>query len=224
MDDNELIQYFIKRYGLTDLQASFVIHNDLTKISPYQVSKMKVELEKLSNEANDLYNKIVNEDALVNDVKEDLIRIKKTYGQPRRCKIVSESVITGIPEGKFKIILTENNYLCKIDINNPKFPKFKNDKPKIITVAENTDNIIIFDDQGKSYKLPVHKITLNDGRSNGIDIRILVKGIMSGIVAIMPEEKLNKYAKRIDKPFFLTCVSRKGLIKKLDLNAFSGNI
>ena len=217
-DDNEMIQYLIKKYNLTDLQASFVIHNDLSKISPYQVAKLKEQLKILNEESQVLYNKIVNEDILVQDVRADLLRIKKLYGSPRRCSIISESVLTGVPEGTFKIILTENNFITKIDNNAEKFPRFKNDKPKIITVAENTDNIIIFDDQGKSYKLPVSKVILNDGRSNGIDIRIIIKGIMTNIVSIIPEAVLNNYAKRVDKPFFLTCVSRKGLIKKLDLN------
>lgn len=217
-DDNEMIEYLIKKYHITDLQASFAIHNDLTKISPYHVAKMEQELATLNQDAAILYSKIVDENELVKDLREDLVRIREKYKQPRRCKIIKESVVTGIPEGEFRIIITENNYICKIDVNRNGLPKFRNDKPKFIVKADNTDKLVIFDSAGKSYKLPVNSITLHDNRSNGLDIRILIKDLTSSIVSMIPEDRLKKYAKKINPPYFLTCISRSGLIKKIDLN------
>ena len=217
-DDNEMVDYLVKKYKLTDLQASFAIHNDLTKISPYHVKKMEAELAILIQESDELYRKIVDENELVKDLRADLVRIREKYKQPRRCKIIKESVVTGIPEGMFKIIITENNFICKIDAKRENLPKFRNDKPKYILKTDNTDKLVIFDSAGKSYKLPVNSVTLHDNRSNGLDIRILVKDLTSSIVSMISEERLKAFSKKINPSYFLTCVSRAGLIKKMDLN------
>ena len=47
MSDPELIEYLIKKYGLTDLQSSFVVNNELKKISPVHLAKYMEEYEKL---------------------------------------------------------------------------------------------------------------------------------------------------------------------------------
>lgn len=222
MDDNSLIEALIKKFKLTDLQASFVIHNDLSKISPYHIQMYEEELTKLNATATELYNKIIDENALALDVYNELQQLKNTYGQPRRCKIIKESDVTGIPEGLFKIIITEKNNISKIDAERTTFPKFKDDKPKFAIKVNNIDNVVLFDDRGKCYRLPVHKIPLHDNRSNGVDIRILIKDLTSNISNIIPESVIDKFSKRVDIPFFFTCVTVNGYIKKLNLTDLLG--
>ena len=215
--DSELIEELIQRFNLTDLQAAFVIHNDLSKISPYHVEIYAQQLVELKQQADLYYSKLVNEAELTKDIREELLRIKKQYGSPRRCKIIKENEVTGIPEGRFKIIVTERSYICKIDINRTGVPNFKQDRPKYMLIADNTDNLLIFDNQGKIYKLPVNNITLHDNRSNGLDIRILVKSLTSDIVSIITESSLIEYSKRINPMFYLICLSRNGFCKKVEL-------
>ena len=215
--DYELIEELIQRFSLTDLQATFVIHNDLSKISPYHTEIYAKQLAELKQQADIYYSKLVNEDELTKDIREDLLRIKKQYGSPRRCRIIKESEVTGIPEGRFKIIVTERNFICKVDVNRNGIPNFKQDKPKYMLVADNTDNLLILDNQGKIYKLPVNVITLHDSRSNGLDIRILVKNLTSDIVSIITESSLVDYSKRINPMFYMVCLSRNGFCKKVEL-------
>lgn len=216
--DSELIEELIQRFNLTDLQATFVIHNDLSKISPYHTEIYAKQLEELNQQANTYYLKLVNEEELTKDIKEDLLRIKKQYGSPRRCKIITENEVMGIPEGRFKIIVTERNFICKVDVNRSGVPNFRQDKPKYMLIANNTDNLLIFDNQGKIYKLPVNSITLHDSRSNGLDIRILVKDLTSDIVTIITESSLVEFSKRINPSFYLVCLSRNGFCKKVELD------
>lgn len=216
--DSELVEELIQQFKLTDLQASFVIHNDISKISPYHTELYAKQLDELKHSAEVYYSKLVNEDELTKDIREELLRIKKQYGTPRRCKIITESEVTGIPEGRFKIVITERNYICKIDVNRNNIPNFKQDKPKYMLIANNTDNLLIFDSQGKIYKLSVNSITLHDNRSNGLDIRILVKSLTSDIVTIITETSLIEYSKRINPSFYLISVSRNGYCKKVVLD------
>lgn len=220
MNNEEFVEYLIAHYSLTDAQALFILHCDISKLSPYNVEIFKEESYKLNQLADQYYKKIIDENELIKDIREDLIKIKEKYGCPRRCSFINVGELNGIPEGTFKIIVTEEGFLCKFDSESGKFPTIRNDKPKMVIKVENSDNIIIFDNKGKSFKLPVHKIPIYDGRSNGIDVRVLIKELTSGICTVIPESKIKELSKRIDKPFFLTVVSKKGFIKKMELIEF----
>ena len=221
-NDTELIEVLIKQFKLTDLQASFVIHNDISKISAYHTSIYAEQLKELKQAADTYYVKLVDEEELTKDIRQELLDIKKKYGTPRRCKIIKESEVTGIPEGMFKIIITEKNFICKIDMNRETLPNFRQDKPKYILKANNTDNLLIFDNKGKVYRLAVNKITLYDNRSNGLDIRILIKELTSDVVTIMSEEKVLEFSKKIDPKFYLLVLSSKGYCKKMELDELLG--
>ena len=58
---------------------------------------------------------------------------------------------------------------------------FRNDSLRTMIKIDNTDSILIFDEQGKVFKLPVHKIPFTDRSSNGTDIRFLIKGLTANI-------------------------------------------
>ena len=49
----------------------------------------------------------------------------------------------------------------------------------------NTENILLFSEKGRVFKLPVHKVPITEKNSVGIDIRILIKGLMSNIVKVI---------------------------------------
>ena len=86
--------------------------------------------------------------------------------------------------------------------------------------VENTENIILFSEQGRAFKLPVHKIPVSDKNSMGVDLRILVKGVMSSIVKVLPEDIIVKLSKTRKDKFFLTVVTQGNCIKKMDLDDF----
>ena len=48
-------------------------------------------------------------------------------------------------------------------------------------------NILIFDELGKVYKLPVHKIAFSDRNSPGIDIRMIIKNLTANINSVFYE-------------------------------------
>ena len=101
----------------------------------------------------------------------ELLEIKAKYGMPRKCKIISESEVNGVAAGTFKVIITENNFIKKIGVNDP-ITKPKNDNVKFVVVGDNSRNILLFDEFGKVYNIPIAKIPFADKNSSGIDIHI----------------------------------------------------
>lgn len=219
INDNDLVEFLIKKLDVTDLQAKFVLGTDIRKLSIGYLDKYIQDSESLKIEAANYQKMLLEDESLIeNEIIAELEYFKKKYGGPRRCKVLKQSDIADIPQGQFKIIVTENNFIKKVQVNDG-LGSFKGDAPKIILIADNTENIIIFDEMGKVFKLPVHKISFSDKNSNGIDIRLLLKNLTSNINTVIYEPILKSFTEKSAK-FFITTVTNNGYIKKLDIEDF----
>lgn len=221
IDDNALIEYLIKKIKITDLQASYIISADLKRLSPGYLKKYKEELNELERIKNDLLVHIMDDKVIENDIRQELLEIRKKYGAPRKCKIISTNEVSEIPKGEMTVAITEKNFVRKVPGNTP-IGSFRNDTLRTAIHLDNTDSIIIFDEMGKVFKLPVHKIPFTDKNSNGIDIRFIIKSLTANICTIIPESVLKSLAStgHMNNKHYLVTLSNGGLIKRMDLDDF----
>lgn len=220
-DDGVLIDYLTKKFKITDLQAKYIIDADLRKLSIGYLEKYKQEAIVLNQEKDELMRHIVDDKVIENDIRQELIDIKKKYGKPRNCKIISDESANEIPKGEMLVAITENNFIRKVPANTS-IGTFKNDKVKNIIKIDNADNMLIFDEIGKVFKLPVHKIPFTDKNANGVDIRFLVKTLTANVNTIIPESVIKMFAEKgiHDNKHYLVTLTNSGLIKRMDLDDF----
>lgn len=218
IDDNYIIEKLISSINITDLQARYIINARTKEKSIAYLNKYMEEAQALTEECNMLLEKITNEDIIVKEIIDELKYYKKKYGKPRNCRVIKDSDISDIPKGEFKIVITENNFIKKVPVNDS-IGSFRGDSPKIILKGDNTENILIFDEQGKVFKLPIHKIPFTDRSSNGTDIRTLIKQLTSNINKVIYEPVLKELTNKTRK-YFVTVLTKTGYIKKLDLEDF----
>lgn len=219
IDDVALIEYLIKKLKITDIQARFIINSNIKNLSLAYLQKYKEEYKKNKDIEAFCMEMITNESKIEQEIIDELLFFKQKYGHPRKCKVIKLAEAEGIPAGRFKIIITENNYIKKINPTDP-VSAYKGDSPKHVLEVENSDNIILFSEQGRAFKLPVHKIPISDKSSIGVDLRIIVKGIMSSIVRVLPEEMIIRLSKTRKEKYFLTIATKGNCIKKMDLADF----
>lgn len=218
-DDNVIVEYIIKKCNLTDLQAKFIIGVNLSRLSYGHLKNYKEERKKLDTLIKE-YTKIVTDDGSIikKEIDQELLEIEKKYGTPRLCRIASIDEENQIPKGIFKVVITERNYIRKIpDVD--KVGIVKRDNPKFILKVDNAENILIFDNKGKVFNLPVSKIPITDRNSSGTDIRILVRNLTSDIISVFYEPIFKKIATSPNK-HYLTVLTRSNTIKKLDIEDF----
>lgn len=218
VDDTYLIEFLVSKLNITDLQSKFIINTDLRKLSVGYLNRYLIEAEELSVLKTEYLNKITNDDIILQEIVDELKYYKKKYGKPRNCKVISQSEISDIPKGEFKVVISDNNFIKKVAINDP-IGTFRGDAPKIVVKGDNTESLIIFDEKGKVFKLPIHKIPFTDRNSNGTDIRTIIKHLTSNINKVLYEPTLKDLASRTKK-YFITVVTRDGNIKKLDIEDF----
>lgn len=217
-DDTYLIEYLVKKVKITDLQAKFIINSNIKALSKAYLKKYKEDLKVCTEMITFYENKITHDELIVQDIVEELEHIKKKYGEPRKCKVISKNDVTNIPKGDFKIVITENNYIKKLSPNDY-VGAYRGDNPKFIINVENTENLLLFSTQGKVFKLPVHKIPMSEKNSVGFDIRILLKGLTSDIISVIYEPHLKMASKKFGKDY-LVVVTLNNCIKKLELDDF----
>jgi len=216
MDENYLINWLMKKLNITDLQAKFVLHTEIRKLSKGHLNKYKEEQKMLLDKVNEFVNIITNQSLIDKEIEQELLDIKVKYGKPRQAKIISESQASNIPEGEFKIVITEQNFIKKLQVAEP-IRTFKGDNAKCVIVGDNSKDILLFDQMGKVFRMPIHKISFTDKNSPGFDIRLILKKLTSNIITVMyvpiAEHLMNKSSK-----YFVVTISKNGLIKRMDIN------
>nr|DAY70946.1 MAG TPA: DNA topoisomerase 2 beta [Caudoviricetes sp.] len=216
--DNELIELLISKYRLTDIQASYIINAQIKQLSRGYLDKYKEEFNKLSKEESWLEGRIANDKLIKEDVKNELIMLRNKYATPRICKVIKVSNLGNIPEGTFKIIITENNYIRKIG-ENENVNVVKGDRPKFVLTVSNLENILLFDNKGRVFKLPIHRIPIMAKNEPGIDVKGVIKGLTADIISVIYEPMVTKLA-ALKQKVYVAILSKNNTIKKLDIQDF----
>lgn len=216
VDENYLVNWLMKKLKITDIQALFILRTQLKALSKGNLDKYKAEQKDLLVKVNECVAYITDENLIDKEIENELLEIKAKYGKPRQSVIISEAEASDIPEGEFKIVITESNFVKKMQVNEP-IKAYKGDNAKYILIADNSKDILLFDQMGKVFRLQVHKIPFTEKNSAGVDIRLLIKKLTSNIISVMYVPILEMLANKKSK-YYLSIISTKGLIKRIDLN------
>ena len=219
IDDNYLIEYLIKAIHVTDLQAKFILNTDIRRLSKGYLEKYKAEFAELEAAIPGYKNAITDDGSFImNEIDQELLYIEQKYGTPRLCEVKEVADDNNIPRGTFKIVISRRNYIRKIP-DTDKVGVIRGDDPKFILKVENTENILIFDNKGKCFKMPVNKIPVTDKQAAGTDIRILCKNLTADIIAVYYEPTLKQIIESGHK-HYIAVVTKNNAIKKLDMEDF----
>lgn len=218
LDDSVMIEFLINKLNITDIQAKHLINIPLKKLTTPFLAKYKKTFKEDKVVIDDCIAKITNENLIRQEIYNEIKEIRDKYKMPRKCRIITKSELTGIPQGEFNVIITENNYIRKLP-TNANITAVRGDNPVQVIRGENTENVLVFTALGRSYKIPIHKIPVCDRNNPGIDLRILK--ISSPIVRIIYEPFIKDIVrKHLKERFYLCICTKQNQIKKVILDEF----
>ena len=215
IDDNALIEYLIRTLKVSDLQAKFIINTNIGKLSMAYLKKYKQEAKETIAEVERLTKFTINDELILEEIAKELIEFKAKYGKRRTNRLIKDESSSDIPAGEFRIVVTSDNKIKKLQLNDPVNNR-NSAPPKIARVVDNSKNIFFLDAMGRVFKSPVHKIPFTDRNSPGIDVRVLIKKLTSDIIALVYEPDLENMLEKVN-PHYAVVVSKKGYIKALTL-------
>ena len=210
--------------GFSEPQAKAILDMKLSKLANLE----KIEVQ---NEYDAKMQELLKLGAIILDPNPELIRIftklKSTYGDARRTKIIQvattpeEKEIEFVEPEKCVVVMTEGGTIKRIPISsfrtqkrNGKGVKSQEDITSAVIRTNTIDQLMIFTNQGRMYRLLVNDIPESTNAGKGTLIRSLV-AMETG------EESAVMYSiYRDSHPDFILFVTKNGTVKKTPLDEY----
>ncbi len=223
------IESLKESFDLSDRQAKAILDMRLQRLTGLEKIKIINEIEELENLIKNLTEILENKDKLLEIIREELIEMKRKYGDERRTEISNDYTDIEdedlIPEEEIVITLTVNNYIKRLAIDTyrtqnrggrgVKGMATNNDDvvDRMLVTSTHTD-VLFFTNKGKVYRLRGHQIPEFSRQSKGIPV-INLLDIEKGeeVKAMISLDDYNEEQQ-------LLFVTKKGISKRVSLSNF----
>lgn len=220
----------IKKYKLSEIQAKAILEMRLQKLTGLERDKIEIEYKETIQLIEKLRSILASKKLQMQIVREELLEIKRLYGDNRRTDIVYKaeefSVEDMIAEENVAITITHAGMIKRFPVSGYRrqarggkgisAAKTKEDDfVEHMFIASTHHYILFFTDKGRCYWLKVHEIPEGSRVARG-------KSIVN-LVAKQPEEKIAAFVsvKDFDDEHSIVMVTEKGIIKKTGLSEYS---
>jgi len=220
----------VERFALSEEQAQAILDMRLQRLTNLEQRKIVEEYEETIKLINRLKTLLASERLIFNLIKEELLSLRDAYGDERRTEIVEIApeirVEDLIAEEDMVVTITHTGYIKRNPISlyrsqhrggkgkmgiNIKEEDFVED----LFIASTHDYILFFTDAGKVHWMKVHELPQAGRLTRG-------KAIVN-LLNLSPQEKVNNILplKEFAKGKFITFMTKRGIIKKTALEAYS---
>lgn len=221
----------MERFNLTEKQATAILDMKLQRLTSLEQERVKKERSDLLKLIEELKSVLDSEQKILDIIKKELSELKREYGDERRTEITNVETTELNMEDLVKsadmiITVTHAGYIKRLPIHTYKQQKRggkgvigagKKDEDFIedLFVANTHSYILFFTNQGKVHWLKVYHIPEASRQAKGKAIvNLLHLGKDERITAFVP-------VKEFDDQHFIVMVTKKGIIKKTNLEDFS---
>jgi DNA gyrase subunit A len=218
------------RFGLTQVQAQTVLDMQLQRLTGLEREKILTELAALLKQIERLVAILGSDQLVMQIVIEELRALQQKYGDARRTEILPDEgefrIEDLIAEEDMAITVSNTGYIKRTAITSYRNQR-RGGKGRIgmrtreedfvshLFVASTHAYIMIFSDRGRAYWLKVHEIpdVGPDGRGKAI----------ANLVSMEEGERIAALlaVKEFEASKFVVMGTRRGVIKKAELSAFS---
>ncbi len=220
----------MEKFAFSDEQAQAILEMRLQRLTNLEQRKIVDEYEEMIKLINRLKALLASERLILNLIKEELLSIRDAYGDERKTEIVEVApeirVEDLIAEEDMVVTITHTGYIKRNPISlyrsqhrggkgkvgiNVKEEDFVED----LFIASTHDYILFFTDAGKIHWMKVHELPQAGRLTRG-------KAIVN-LLHLSPQEKVTAILSLKDfaKEIFITFMTKRGIIKKTALEAYS---
>ena len=221
----DAIENLVKKFDFTTEQATAIVMLQLYRLTNTDITVLNEKLENLRKIIEELTGILNDESKLKGVIKDELRRMKKEYGVPRKTEIsetVKEIKIDQtdlITKEDVIIVLTNDGYLKRVPIKSHNSADGETAlKPGDYVICYKQTNTLnklcIFTSRGNYLYLPIHEIPSCKWKDLGKHI--------SNFVTISPDDKaVNSFiiSENVTNPE-VTMFTREGMVKRTNLNDF----
>ncbi|MGN1380419.1 MAG: DNA topoisomerase IV subunit A [Bacilli bacterium] len=221
----DAIENLVKKFDFTTEQATAIVMLQLYRLTNTDITVLNEKLENLRKIIEELTGILNDESKLKGVIKDELRRMKKEYGVPRKTEIsetIKEIKIDQtdlITKEDVIIVLTNDGYLKRVPIKSHNSADGETAlKPGDYVICYKQTNTLnklcVFTSRGNYLYLPIHEIPSCKWKDLGKHI--------SNFVTISPDDKaVNAFIinENITNPE-VTMFTHEGMVKRTNLNDF----
>ena len=232
LDDDEAKANLISNFGLTEIQANNILQMRLRRLTGLERDKVETELAELQVKIADFKDILAKPARVLAIIKDEMLEIKKKYGDDRRTKIDMTAIDyiedeSLIPVENTLITLTNNGYIKRMLVSEYKtqnrggvgikgMSTNEEDFATKMLNMETHDYILFFSNKGKVYRMKGYEIPEYSRQSKGIPI--------INLLAIEKDEKINSIISLNTKETeskYLVFITKNGVVKRTSLDEFA---
>ena len=226
---NDAKEKLMIRFSLSEAQAQAILDMRLARLQGLEREKIEEELAELRKRIAYFKELLADEKKLMGVIKDELLEIKKKYGDKRRTKLVNgdgeldEEAL--IDEEDVAITLTHMGYIKRVPENTYKaqlrggkgilgLTTRDSDFVKDLIITSTHDDLLFFTDMGKVYKMKGYEVPEASRTAKGTPV-INFLNLNSGekVSAVIP-------VKEFSQDNYLVMITRSGTIKKTPMSEF----
>jgi len=225
----------INQFGLTEIQAKAILDMRLQRLTGLEREKIKEEFDELMKQIEYLKSVLADEHLRMEIIKNELIEIRDKYGDEPKTDIIYSAkdfrIEDTIADESMVVSISHLGYIKRTSLveyrvqnrggRGSKGSEVRDeDFLEHLFVATAHNYILFFTEKGKCYWLRVFEIPEGTKNSKGRALQNLIN--------IEPDDKVKAYINvinlrdedYINNNFIILC-TRKGIIKKTSLEAYS---
>ncbi|MBX5492266.1 MAG: DNA gyrase subunit A [Chloroflexi bacterium] len=223
-------QQLMTRYQLSDLQARAILDLQLRRLAALERQEILDEYAKLLKTIERLEDLLAHPRKILMLVRDELLDLKKKYGDPRRTLVVADQ--TGdiseeetIPNTEVLITISSRGYVKRLPPDTYRTQRRggkgikgmvlrEEDALRHMVIARAHDSILFFTDRGRVFQLKAHQIPEADRTAKGLPI--------VNLIGIDPRETITAVLAAPDFDHdYLMMATRRGEVKKTELKDFA---
>ncbi len=233
-DEPEAKEKLIKKFKLSAIQAQAILDMQLKRLTGLERSKVEIELKELKKLISYLEGLLKDVMKILKLIKDELVELKKKYGDSRRTKIIKSKPgeITDeqlIENKEVIVVLTKEGYVKQVPRETFRvqhrggkgvsgIETKDTDNVYYITTAMMHDYVLFFSNQGRVFQNRVWDIPQGTRTSKG-------KAIVN-LLALRPDEIVTSTLtfgpdQLHEKEAFILMATKKGTVKKTPFAQFA---
>jgi len=226
----EAKERMMSRFGLSEIQAEAIAEMRLKSLTGLERGKIEEEYLALEKSIEYYRSLLADENKLLMVIKEELLEIKKKFGDKRRTKITSASLEEFededfIEEQEVAVTMTHFGYIKRLPADTYKSQRRggrgitglqtrEEDFVEHLFITSTHNYILFFTNKGKMYKLKTYEIPEAGRQAKGT--------ALVNLLQLDANEKVNAviHIKDFDDGKYLIFMTKNGTIKKTELKEY----
>ncbi len=221
----------IKRFKLTEIQAKAILAMQLRTLAGLERKKIEDELDELIKLIGKLEAILADEKKVLGIIKDEMLEIKKQFGDERRTKVVPQELGKMsdedlVPDEQVVVTLTAANYIKRSPIADYKkqgrggkgrrgMTTREEDMIEHVVNAGTHDFLLFFTNRGRVFRLKTYEVPA---------VGLNAKGVaLVNLLQLQPEEKVSSVinvSKEHASAANLIMCTVKGVVKKTPFDQY----